>query len=102
MNLTELKRHAAGVCNKFFSKGNARYFGSSKVFGIYRQPYMSGNDGYVIAEMIFTGSDGVAAPAEYAIHRFESTPNTLEWSPIGRHATLADAESFLAAMGATK
>lgn len=103
MNLTELKRHAKKVGNTFFSKGNARYFNSSRVFGVYRQPYSSATEGYVIAETIFIGSDGVAASPEYVIYRFEATPDTLEWNaPIGKHSSVKDAEAFLKAQGIVK
>lgn len=103
MNLTELKHHAKKVGNTFFSEGNARYFGSSKVFGVYRQPYGALTEGYVIAETIFTDSKGVSSPAEYVIYSFESGPDYLDWAPpIGKHKSLADAEAFLASMGAKK
>lgn len=99
----DLKRHSQAVGDSFFSEGNARYFGSSKVAGIYRAPYSALTEGYVIAETIFTGSDGVSAPAEYVIYRFEAAPDTLEWfPPVGMHTSLADAEAFLASTGVTK
>lgn len=101
--LAALKRHDKATGGSFFSKGNARVFGSSNVWGIYRQPYTPETEGYVIAEAIFTCSDGVSDPAEYIVYRFESTPDSVDWQPpLGRHKSLADAEAFLASMGATK
>jgi hypothetical protein len=100
-SVSDLKRHASRVGNSFFSAGNVRVFGSDKVWGIYRQPYWS-NEGYIIVEIIFTDSNGVADPAQYAIHRFEATADDLDWHPISRHASLAEAEAVLKAQGAVK
>jgi len=101
--LADLKHHAKSVQDSFFSVANYRYFGSDKSYGIYREPYSAVNEGYIIAETVYTGSNGVSDPAEYRVYRFEATPDTLEWSPpIGKHDSLADAEAFLSAMGAVK
>lgn len=101
--LAGLKKYAAAVGNTFFSKGNTRYFGSDRVWGVYRAPYTPESEGYVIVETIFTDSKGVASPAEYVVYRFEAVPGALDWnSPIGKHPSLQDAESFLQAMGAVK
>lgn len=101
--ITELKQHCKAVGNSFFSAGNARYFGSSKVFGIYRAPYTPDTEGYVIAQTIFRGSDGVAAAPEYVVYRFEATPDYVDWSaPIGKHPSKNDAVQFLKTMGAVK
>lgn len=100
--ITELKRHCKAVGNSFFSAGNARYFGSSKVFGVYRAPYTPDTKGYVIAETIFTDSDGVSAAPEYVVYRFAAVPDDVEWQRIGRHPSQHDAVEFLKAMGAVK
>jgi hypothetical protein len=94
--ITELKRHCKAVGNTFFSKGNARYFNSSKVFGIYRAPYTPDTEGYVIAETIFYSSDGAPGVYSYVIYRFEATPDYVDWSPpIGKHPSLNDAVNSL-------
>lgn len=100
--LPELKRHDKATGGSFFSAGNARHFGSSRAWGIYRAPYSPDSEGYVITEAIFTGSDGVSSPAEFPVYRFEATPDGVEWWPLGRQASLTDAEAFLASMGAKK
>lgn len=101
--ITELKRHCKAVGNSFFSAGNARYFGSSKVFGIYRAPYTATNEGYVIAETIFRGSDGVSAAPEYVIYRFEAAPDHVDFSPpVGKHPSQRDAVAFLQSMNVRK
>lgn len=101
-NITDLKRHAKAVGNSFFSKGNARYFGSSRNFGIYRQPFAELSEGYIVAEAIFTASDGSQSPAEYNVYRFEATETAIEWHSIGKHSSLRDAVAFLRGMGAVK
>jgi hypothetical protein len=93
--VTELKRHCKAVGNTFFSAGNARYFGSSKVSGIYRAPYAPDTEGYVIAETIFRDSKGVADAPNYVIYRFEAGPDYVDFSNIGKHPSLKDAVSFL-------
>jgi hypothetical protein len=100
--ITDLKRHSKSVGDTFFSKGNARYFGSSRVEGVYRAPYTATTEGYVIAETIFTGSDGVSEPAKYTVYRFEAGDDFLDWDVVGKHDSLPDAEAFLRSMGAVK
>lgn len=101
-NITELRKHSKRVGDSFFSAGNARYFGSSKVAGVYRAPYAAEGEGYVIAETIFTDSKGNSDPAEYSVYRFEAGEDFVDWSHIGKHPSMADAEAFLKSMGATK
>jgi hypothetical protein len=101
--ISELKQHCKAVGNTFFSKGNARYFNSSKVFGIYRAPYTPDTEGYVIAETIFYSSDGAPGVYSYVVYRFEAAPDYVDWSsPIGKHPSLSDAVAFLKSMGAVK
>lgn len=101
--VSELKQHCKAVGNSFFSAGNARYFGSSRVFGIYRAPYVPDTEGYVIAETIFTGSNGVSDAPEYVVYRFDAGADYIEWSaPIGKHPSKTDAVAFLKSMGAIK
>jgi hypothetical protein len=100
--ITELKQHCKAVGNSFFSAGNARYFGSSRVFGIYRAPYTPDTEGYVIAETIFTASNGVSEAPEYVVYRFQAAPSDVEWQKVGRHASKTDAVAFLKSQGAVK
>ena len=100
--LADLKKHDKATGGSFFSAGNTRHFGSSRVWGVYRAPYSPDSEGYIITEAIFTGSDGVAAPAEFPVYRFEAAPDGVDWHSIGRHESLAAAEEFLAGMGVTK
>lgn len=100
--ISELKQHCKAVGNSFFSAGNARYFGSSRVFGIYRAPYVPDTEGYVIAETIFTGSNGVSDAPEYVVYRFDATPDYVDFSKIGKHPSKTDAVAFLKSMGAIK
>jgi hypothetical protein len=93
--ISELKQHCKAVGNTFFSAGNARYFGSSRVFGIYRAPYTPDTEGYVIAETIFTASNGVSEAPNYVIYRFEATPDYVDFSNIGKHPSLNDAVTSL-------
>lgn len=100
--ITELKQRCKAVGNSFFSKGNARYFGSSRVFGIYRAPYTPDTEGYVIAETIFTGSNGVSDAPEYVVYRFEAAPDYVDFSKIGKHPSKSDAVAFLRAQNIRK
>ena len=100
--ITELKRHCKAVGNSFFSAGNARYFGSSRVFGIYRPPYTPDTEGYVIAETIFHSSDGAPGVYSYVIYRFESGPDYVDFSKIGKHPSKNDAVQFLRAQNIRK
>jgi hypothetical protein len=100
--ITDLRKHCKRVDNSFFSKGNVRVFGSDKHHGIYRGPYIPLAEGYIISETVFTGSDGVSEPPKFKVYRFDVTDDAVDWTPLGLHDSLADAEAFLASMGAKK
>ncbi len=97
-SLAELKSHAGNVGNSYFSKGNARIFGRDKHYGIYRAPYEALTEGCLISEAQFDKE----SPIEYNVYRFESGDDFLTFRHIGRHASLADAEAFLASTGSVK
>jgi hypothetical protein len=81
--ISELKQHCKAVGNTFFSKGNARYFNSSKVFGIYRAPYTPDTEGYVIAEtMFFTPATArrVSTHMSFTVLR----PRPIMWTGVRR------------------
>lgn len=100
--ITELRQHCKAVGNSFFSPGNTRYFGSNRHSGVYRAPYTPTNEGYIITETIFTGSNGVAAAPEYVVYRFDAGADFIDWSVIGKHPSKRHAVAFLQAMGAVK
>jgi hypothetical protein len=97
-SLAELKSHASTVGNSYFSKGNARYFGRDKHYGIYRGPYVALSEGYLISEAQFDKDSAI----EYNVYSFESGADSIDFRFVGKHESLADAEAFLRSMGATK
>lgn len=97
-SITELRSHASVVGNSYFSAGNKRYFGRDKHHGIYRAPEMPLSEGWLISEAQFDKD----SPIEYNVYRFEADAESVDFRHVGRHASLKDAEAFLASMGATK
>jgi hypothetical protein len=97
-SIQEIRAHAANVGNSYFSKGNARYFGRDKHYGIYRAPYVPLSDGYLISEAQFDKD----SPIEFNVYSFEAGDDFIDFRHVGKHASLADAVAFLKSMGATK